>query len=146
MECVRGAGREVTCFHFAHNHALCAHAWAHIDCVCNKCVFEIDVARRDRHDRLHVFCVAKVCFGFSCCAAAAQLPALALLVVIVTNTCYDSSVARGHCLARSMGGDLCTGIFGEVRMHARCAHVSNRAQKWYYIVFSLLFVRLRMYV
>jgi hypothetical protein len=40
-------------------------------------MFEIDVRWRDCHDGVHVFRAAKVCFGFSGCAAAAQLPASA---------------------------------------------------------------------
>ena len=105
-------------------------------------MLETDVARRDCHEGRHVFRVVKVCFGFSCCAAAAQLPASAGLVVIITNTCFDSGVARGHCLARSVRVGLC--IFGDVRMHALCVHVWSRAQKWCFIVFSLLYVRPHM--
>ncbi len=87
-------------------------------------MFEIDVTRRDCHDGLHVFRAAKVCFGFSCCATAAQLPAAAEFAVIIINTCFDSGMARGHCSARSVYGGLC--IFGDVRMHALYVHVWNR--------------------
>ena len=53
-------------------------------------------------------------------------------------------MARGRCSVRSVRGGLC--IFGDVRMHALCAHVWNRVQKLCLIVFSLLFVRPRMYM
>jgi len=55
-------------------------------------------------------------------------------------------LVRGHCLARSVRGGLY--IFGDVRMHALYVpvHVWNRVQKLCLIVFSLLFVRPRMYM
>ncbi len=71
-------------------------------------------------------------------------PGFSMISLIITSACFDSGVARGHCLARSVRGGLY--IFGDVRMHALCVHVWNRVQKWCFIVFSLLFVWPHMYM
>ncbi len=77
MECARGAGREVKCYEFAHIRALRAHVWVHFSliwCVISLCLKLMSCGVTA--DGLHVFHAAKVCFGFSCCAAAVHSVAL----------------------------------------------------------------------